>query len=56
MPIPFAITAISGSYPDIAANYHEKTYLILISIFTLRANQSHHNDFVAARVGWVGSW
>jgi hypothetical protein len=35
MPITFSITAISGSYPDIAVNYYEKTfiYLILIGIF-----------------------
>jgi len=33
MPIPFAITAISGNYPDIAANYYEKIFIHLISIF-----------------------
>jgi hypothetical protein len=35
MPITFSITAISGSNPDIAVNYYEKTfiYLILIGIF-----------------------
>jgi hypothetical protein len=35
MLITFSITAISGSYLDIAVNYYEKTfiYLILIGIF-----------------------
>jgi len=26
MPIPFAITAISGNYPDIVVNYYEKIF------------------------------
>jgi hypothetical protein len=33
MPITFSITAISGVYPDIAVNYHEKTFINLIGIF-----------------------
>jgi hypothetical protein len=33
MPIPFAIKAISGTYPDIALNYYEKSFLNLIGIF-----------------------
>jgi hypothetical protein len=33
MPILFAITAISGSYPDITVNYYEKIFISLIVIF-----------------------
>jgi hypothetical protein len=33
MLITFFITAISGIYPDIAVNYHEKTFIHLIGIF-----------------------
>jgi hypothetical protein len=33
MPITFSIIAISGSYPDIAVNYYEKTFIHLIGIF-----------------------
>jgi hypothetical protein len=36
MPIPFNIPAISGSYPDIAGNYKNNTFikiLLLIGIF-----------------------
>jgi len=33
MPIPFSIKAISGTYPDIALNYYEKSFLNLIGIF-----------------------
>jgi hypothetical protein len=33
MPIPFSIKAISGSYPDIALNYYEISFLNLIGIF-----------------------
>jgi hypothetical protein len=33
MPKTFSITAISGIYPDIAVNYHEKTSIHLIGIF-----------------------
>jgi hypothetical protein len=48
MPITFSITAISGSYSDIAVDYYEKTFIYLIGIFTLRASQSHYNGFVVA--------
>jgi hypothetical protein len=33
MPIPFAITSISGTYPDIDVNYHVKIIVHLIGIF-----------------------
>jgi hypothetical protein len=33
MPITFSIAAISGIYPDIAANYYAKTFIHLIGIF-----------------------
>jgi hypothetical protein len=33
MPITFSITAISETYPDIAVNYYEKTFIHLIGIF-----------------------
>jgi hypothetical protein len=33
MPIPFTITAISGTYPDMAVSYYEKAYFNLIGIF-----------------------
>jgi amino acid permease len=33
MPIPFSITAISGTFPDMAVCYYEKTFIILIGIF-----------------------
>jgi hypothetical protein len=35
MPIPFTITAISGTYPDMAVSYYEKAYFNLIGIFYL---------------------
>jgi len=52
MPILFIITAISGSYPDIARNpdklFFRKKLFILIGIFSLVASQSHHIGFVVA--------
>jgi hypothetical protein len=33
MPITYSITAISDSYPDIAVNYYEKTFIHSIGIF-----------------------
>jgi hypothetical protein len=33
MPIPFAITEISGTYPDISVNYYVKVFIHLIGIF-----------------------
>jgi len=33
MPKTFSLTAISGSYSDIAVNYYEKTFIHLIGIF-----------------------
>jgi hypothetical protein len=33
MPITFSITAISGTYPNIAVNYYEKTFIHFIGIF-----------------------
>jgi len=33
MPITFSITAISGSYSDIAVKNYEKTFIHLIGIF-----------------------
>jgi hypothetical protein len=33
MLITFSITAISGTYPDIAVNYHEKTSIHSVCIF-----------------------
>jgi hypothetical protein len=63
MPIPFAITAISGNYHDIAGNYHEKNFIYLIEIFYLRApsqpaRQSHHNGFIATHLRYLtaASW
>jgi hypothetical protein len=52
MPIHSAITAISGSYPDIAVNSDkysfQKKLFIFIGIFYLMASQSHRIGFVAA--------
>jgi hypothetical protein len=33
MPILFYLTAISGSYPDMAVNYYENIFINLIGIF-----------------------
>ena len=48
----FIITAISGSYPDIAVD-HDKLFLrkyslYLSTFFTLQASQSYHIGFVVA--------
>jgi len=62
MLTPSAITAISGSYPDIAANpdknFFEKNLFILIGIFSLLASRSHRICFVAAHLQWTttASW
>jgi len=62
MPIPSAITAISGSYPDIGVNpvknFFGKNLFILIGIFSLLASRSHRICFVAAHSQWIttASW
>jgi len=52
MPILFIISAISGSYPDIAVNpemfFFKKNSLYSSAFFTLRASQSHSIGFVVA--------
>jgi len=62
MPMLSAISAISGSYPDITANSEkhsfEKKLLILIGIFSHMASRSYRICFVAAHSQWTttASW
>jgi len=57
-----AITAISGSYPDIARNpdkhFFENKFFILFGIFSPVASRSYHICFVAAHSQWktTASW
>jgi hypothetical protein len=52
MPNHFIITAISGSYPDIAVTpekyFFKKEFLYSSAFFTIRASQSHCIGFVVA--------
>jgi hypothetical protein len=52
MPIPFIISAKSGSYPDFTGNlekyFFKKEFLNTSTFFTHRASQSHHIGFVVA--------
>jgi len=62
MPILFIISAISGSYPDIARNpdkcFFKKGLFIFIGIFSLTASRSHRICFVASHSQWTAtaSW
>jgi hypothetical protein len=67
MPIPFAITAISISYPDIAENYYNnnlsKRIFLLIGIFYHTGADPTYPPISRQRLrcsqftglGWVGS-
>ncbi len=58
----FIISAISGSYPDIAVNpykfFFKKKSFIFIGIFSLMVSRSHRICFVAAHSQWTttASW
>ena len=62
MPILTTITAISGSYPEIAVNFNKnffgKNSFISIGIFSLTASRSHRICFVATHSQWrtTASW
>jgi hypothetical protein len=62
MPILTTITAISGSYPEIAVNlnknFFEKNSFISIGIFSFTASRSHGICFVATHSQWrtTASW
>ena len=59
MPITFSITAISETYPDIAVNYYEKTFIHLIGIFypsgeSISLQQHRYSPFAVVYYSFMG--